>query len=325
MGAQPSVIMEEAMESLNMEERSNLEERKHEIQKEYKAYMVEHPELRQALNDFLTALLAERPDNIYKFARYWFSTSLPPLRPLTAKPPKAPAAGAAPAADAAPAPAPVSAPAPAATSSEQAAPAAPAALNPEQQTEINALMDKYDGADTECVESAMAKFTEFDMNGDGVLVVTEFRRKLADWGMDGANLHLYLGGGKRADGILDDHVIKVAEFVQWYFAVVLQLNLKFKDDNPQVQAVLDKYADSLQSKHLAEANANFNQLDVNHSGSVSLMEFRAKLEQWGMDGTAVRDYLGGGAMADEILDDKLVEKHEFYDWYFSAQCGLAPK
>ena len=55
-----------------------------------------------------------------------------------------------------------------------------------------------------------------------------------------------------------------------YFAVVLQLNLKFKDDNPQVQAVLDKYADSLQSKHLAEANANFNQLDVNHSGSVSL-------------------------------------------------------
>ena len=73
------------MESLNMEERSNLEERKHEIQKEYKAYMVEHPELRQALNDFLTASLAERPDNIYKFARYWFSTSLPPLRPLTAK------------------------------------------------------------------------------------------------------------------------------------------------------------------------------------------------------------------------------------------------
>ena len=77
--------MEEAMKELNMEERSNLEERKHEIQKEYKAYMVEHPELRQALNDFLTASLAERPDNIYKFARYWFSTSLPPLRPLTAK------------------------------------------------------------------------------------------------------------------------------------------------------------------------------------------------------------------------------------------------
>ena len=58
-------------------------------------------------------------------------------------------------------------------------------------------------------------FELFDMNGDGVLVVTEFRRKLADWGMDGANPHLYLGGGKRADGILDDHVIKVAEFVQW--------------------------------------------------------------------------------------------------------------
>merc|ERR1712070_373007 len=131
-----SAKMEEAMKSLNMEERSNLEERKHEIQKEYNAYMVEHPELRQALNDFLTACLAERPDNIYKFARYWFSTSLPPLRPLTAATPASAAGGAA-----------------AATTPAAATAAPPAAddsvgmpLTPEQQKKVQHVMDRYEGA-----------------------------------------------------------------------------------------------------------------------------------------------------------------------------------
>ena len=69
---------------LSIEEASNLEQRRDEILNGYKKYMDEHPELRQALNDFISACLAERPTNVYKFSRYWFKTSLPPLRPPTA-------------------------------------------------------------------------------------------------------------------------------------------------------------------------------------------------------------------------------------------------
>merc|ERR1712031_85598 len=83
MGTLFLTMMEQMMENLSMEERSNLEERKIHIMQNYKNYMVQHPELRQTLNDFITACLAERPDNIYKFARYWFANSLPPLAPLT--------------------------------------------------------------------------------------------------------------------------------------------------------------------------------------------------------------------------------------------------
>jgi len=71
------------MSNLSIEERSNVEERKLTILKDYNQYMEDHPELRQALNDFACAVLTDKPKNIYKFARYWFSMSLPPLDPLS--------------------------------------------------------------------------------------------------------------------------------------------------------------------------------------------------------------------------------------------------
>lgn len=49
------------------------------ILSDYQTYMQDHPELRQVLNDFICAVLTEKPKNVYKFARYWFSLSLPPL------------------------------------------------------------------------------------------------------------------------------------------------------------------------------------------------------------------------------------------------------
>lgn len=56
-----------------------MEERKLKILADYKQYMEDKPELRQVLNDFTCAVLTSKPKNIYKFARFWFSMSLPPL------------------------------------------------------------------------------------------------------------------------------------------------------------------------------------------------------------------------------------------------------
>lgn len=67
------------LSQLSIEERSNVEERKLTILQDYQQYMEDHPELRQVLNDFICAVLTEKPKNMYKFARYWFSLSLPPL------------------------------------------------------------------------------------------------------------------------------------------------------------------------------------------------------------------------------------------------------
>jgi len=53
------------------------------ILSDYQKYMEDHPELRQVLNDFICAVLTEKPKNVYKFARYWFSLSLPPLDALS--------------------------------------------------------------------------------------------------------------------------------------------------------------------------------------------------------------------------------------------------
>merc|ERR1711988_1685132 len=71
------------LSKLSIEERSNVEERKLTILKDYQQYMGDHPELRQVLNDFTCAVLTEKPRNVYKFARYWFYMSLPPLDPMS--------------------------------------------------------------------------------------------------------------------------------------------------------------------------------------------------------------------------------------------------
>merc|ERR1711988_292217 len=75
---------------LSIEERSNVEERKLTILADYARYMEDHPEVRQVLNDFICACMTEKPKNVYKFARYWFKHSLPPLDALSTagSPPK---------------------------------------------------------------------------------------------------------------------------------------------------------------------------------------------------------------------------------------------
>ena len=46
---------------------------KEEIKSEHVQYMKSHPEIRDILNDFLSSLLLEKPDDIYIYARKYFS------------------------------------------------------------------------------------------------------------------------------------------------------------------------------------------------------------------------------------------------------------
>jgi guanylate kinase len=41
---------------------------KDEIKKEHVDYLSQHPEIRQLLNDFLSTVLLEKPEDVYKFA-----------------------------------------------------------------------------------------------------------------------------------------------------------------------------------------------------------------------------------------------------------------
>lgn len=46
---------------------------KEEIKSEHVQYIKSHPEIRDILNDFLSSLLLEKPDDIYYYARKYFS------------------------------------------------------------------------------------------------------------------------------------------------------------------------------------------------------------------------------------------------------------
>ena len=47
----------------------------------------------------------------------------------------------------------------------------------------------FDGADEESIVRASKYFKSFDLNSDGELTIAEFKTKLAEWGMDGADVH----------------------------------------------------------------------------------------------------------------------------------------
>ena len=58
-----------------------------EIKEEHVSYLKSHPELRQILNDFLSSCLLEQPENVYGYAKKFFSyfnysKDINKLRPL---------------------------------------------------------------------------------------------------------------------------------------------------------------------------------------------------------------------------------------------------
>ncbi|CAD8067368.1 unnamed protein product [Paramecium primaurelia] len=46
---------------------------KHEIKQEHIEYLKKHPELNQILNDFTSQIILEKPDNVYQYAKEYFS------------------------------------------------------------------------------------------------------------------------------------------------------------------------------------------------------------------------------------------------------------
>mmetsp|Transcript_44915 Transcript_44915/g.100997 ORF Transcript_44915/g.100997 Transcript_44915/m.100997 type:complete len:89 (-) Transcript_44915:142-408(-) len=55
------------------EQQEKLELREEELRQEHTKYLEQHPELRQVLNDFMSSVLLHRPDQVFEFARQYFS------------------------------------------------------------------------------------------------------------------------------------------------------------------------------------------------------------------------------------------------------------
>ena len=61
------------MEVLDPELKTYFSKIKEEIKSEHVQYIKSHPEIRDILNDFLSSLLLEKPEDIYIYARKYFS------------------------------------------------------------------------------------------------------------------------------------------------------------------------------------------------------------------------------------------------------------
>ena len=61
------------MESFDPELKTYFSKIKEEIKLEHVEYMKSHPELRDILNDFISSLLLDKPENIYNYAKDYFS------------------------------------------------------------------------------------------------------------------------------------------------------------------------------------------------------------------------------------------------------------
>eukprot|EP00441_Pelagodinium_beii_P042254 CAMPEP_0197647488 /NCGR_PEP_ID=MMETSP1338-20131121/25532_1 /TAXON_ID=43686 ORGANISM="Pelagodinium beii, Strain RCC1491" /NCGR_SAMPLE_ID=MMETSP1338 /ASSEMBLY_ACC=CAM_ASM_000754 /LENGTH=76 /DNA_ID=CAMNT_0043221299 /DNA_START=61 /DNA_END=291 /DNA_ORIENTATION=+ len=55
------------------EQQEKLELREEELLQEHSAYLEQHPELRQVLNDFMSSVLLHRPEQVFEFTREYFT------------------------------------------------------------------------------------------------------------------------------------------------------------------------------------------------------------------------------------------------------------
>lgn len=61
------------MDKLDPELKTYYLQVKDEVKKEHSNYINKHPEIRQLLNDFLSTVLLEKPDDVYVYAQEYFS------------------------------------------------------------------------------------------------------------------------------------------------------------------------------------------------------------------------------------------------------------
>ena len=74
------------MEKLDPELKTYYMQVKDEVKKEHGAYISAHPEIRQLLNDFLSTLLLEKPEDVYEYAQDYFSFFNTEKEPIQFKP-----------------------------------------------------------------------------------------------------------------------------------------------------------------------------------------------------------------------------------------------
>lgn len=67
----------ETVQRLNAKQQAEYEERKLELEGQHEEYLLQHPELRDLLNDFMTSTLLHQPKDIFLFAREFFSVFNP--------------------------------------------------------------------------------------------------------------------------------------------------------------------------------------------------------------------------------------------------------
>lgn len=65
-------------EELTFQEIQQLNDRKNELKRSYSEYVRAHPEIRSLLNDFMCAVLMEKPEDIFEFAHNHFGAMQPP-------------------------------------------------------------------------------------------------------------------------------------------------------------------------------------------------------------------------------------------------------
>mmetsp|Transcript_23679 Transcript_23679/g.41950 ORF Transcript_23679/g.41950 Transcript_23679/m.41950 type:complete len:266 (-) Transcript_23679:23-820(-) len=71
----------EVWQKLDNKEMAVVEQRKQELEDNHSDYLREHPELQDLLNDFLSSVLLSKPENIFTYAREYFSKfNLSPVR-----------------------------------------------------------------------------------------------------------------------------------------------------------------------------------------------------------------------------------------------------
>jgi hypothetical protein len=61
-----------------MERNADFAQRKIELNQVYQAYLLQHPELKQMLHDFVSSVLAIQPDNLKQYAKTYFQKMTTP-------------------------------------------------------------------------------------------------------------------------------------------------------------------------------------------------------------------------------------------------------
>lgn len=71
------IVGREKTTKLTFEEISQLNDRKLALKGQHQAYLKDHPEMKNILSDFMCAVLVEKPDDVFAFAKIYFESNRP--------------------------------------------------------------------------------------------------------------------------------------------------------------------------------------------------------------------------------------------------------